>query len=559
MASLVALSLTALLVTANTASQAAGVIVPVSDEACAEIHEDPESGGRTLECPGLGGYRLVVDRGDRGDNLVIERGASSMQVMLTTTVALMFNAPLRSVEWRYRLVEGRTRPHALIVAMRGEAGTTPELGYDRLVAIRVGPERSCVLGVVEAGHPQARELVLRMADSSDDCRPAGATPDRSIAAPAGAPRAQRPALKGMELYAWRTEAKAWRFALLVGTNRLKTEEEIRAAGAATPDLEALGQAISRLPRGELVILHNLAPMELPEAVISTVQRQARGRGVTLELHTSAAATEATTGPSDANPLLDADPATRWCVGPDGGALDVALPEPVRVREARLLLASGADYPTQAEWTVDLATERGALRPEGRCAPAWSCPMHRSDEQRASRRVRVSIGRKGSPPAGEAPRFCAEGLLITGLDAKGEALLFGTAAPPESGRRLLADLERASEAFVGCEPARLAQAAAFPFLATCRGRCEDEGERAIVDAAALAAECQTDAAGRALRRAEWTDLLSDVRGHRFTERLALRPDGDLSVAVNTSDTGGAAVVFPWRGGRWLATAQEGGGD
>lgn len=61
-------------------------------------------------------------------------------------------------------------------------------------------------------------------------------------------RAPQPAFKGMELYSW-SDPKGWRYALLPGTNREKSWEEIEGSGL---DETQLREALSRLAVGELV-------------------------------------------------------------------------------------------------------------------------------------------------------------------------------------------------------------------------------------------------------------------------------------------------------------------
>lgn len=65
-------------------------------------------------------------------------------------------------------------------------------------------------------------------------------------------------LKGYEIYPWR-EGKAWAFALMPGTNRLKQKAEIRAARLG--DGEALLKKLATLREGEWVTLRG-APREL---------------------------------------------------------------------------------------------------------------------------------------------------------------------------------------------------------------------------------------------------------------------------------------------------------
>ena len=65
--------------------------------------------------------------------------------------------------------------------------------------------------------------------------------------PAQVTQAERTAFKGMELYSWQSEAGEWQFAILVGTNRNKTLEEVQAAPL---DLHNVKETIGRLPAGE---------------------------------------------------------------------------------------------------------------------------------------------------------------------------------------------------------------------------------------------------------------------------------------------------------------------
>src|SRR5919206_1911803 len=58
-------------------------------------------------------------------------------------------------------------------------------------------------------------------------------------------------MKGYELYSWRARGE-WYFALLIGTNRLKTRREVRAPGARLRGVEALKRRLDLLGEGEEV-------------------------------------------------------------------------------------------------------------------------------------------------------------------------------------------------------------------------------------------------------------------------------------------------------------------
>ena len=59
-------------------------------------------------------------------------------------------------------------------------------------------------------------------------------------------------MKGWELYSWPAEAGAWRFALLEGTNHVKTVDVIRDPTGELHGVDELFAQLDRLPAGEFV-------------------------------------------------------------------------------------------------------------------------------------------------------------------------------------------------------------------------------------------------------------------------------------------------------------------
>lgn len=107
----------------------------------------------------------------------------------------------------------------------------------------------------------------------------------SRAAPPAGGRLSSPATKGVELYSWTVRDGSFRYALHWGTNREKTEDEIKAASCVLADLEAVKVALARLAPGEQVIWaagRKRGTFTLPPAdVIRAVRSQARANGMTL--------------------------------------------------------------------------------------------------------------------------------------------------------------------------------------------------------------------------------------------------------------------------------------
>lgn len=79
--------------------------------------------------------------------------------------------------------------------------------------------------------------------------------------PSQAPNLALPgqAMKGFELYSWPAQS-AWKYALLVGTNREKTAREIHAAGMTLP---ALKTRLRQLAPGEDIVWLHPAGFLLP--------------------------------------------------------------------------------------------------------------------------------------------------------------------------------------------------------------------------------------------------------------------------------------------------------
>ncbi len=81
------------------------------------------------------------------------------------------------------------------------------------------------------------------------------------------PRSTHPGFKGVELYSWKDCASCeWQFALLPGTNRLKTLTEIKEPTRIIRGVTKLRQHLSRLPEGEQVfwLSRQLPELSLPE-------------------------------------------------------------------------------------------------------------------------------------------------------------------------------------------------------------------------------------------------------------------------------------------------------
>ena len=91
------------------------------------------------------------------------------------------------------------------------------------------------------------------------------------------------AMKGYELYSWQVQDD-WYFALVPGTNRIKTGEEVTSPKVRVQGLEALGEALDELPRSEQIFWSaRLAPNMAfaDDTIVRQIEVLFRQHGITL--------------------------------------------------------------------------------------------------------------------------------------------------------------------------------------------------------------------------------------------------------------------------------------
>ena len=90
-------------------------------------------------------------------------------------------------------------------------------------------------------------------------------------------------MKGYELYSWQ-EAAAWKFSLLVGTNREKTLGEIKAPLTALSGVDALKARLGEIPAGQYVTWSIKETLAFPPAeIIQQVQEFGSTHGQFLNI------------------------------------------------------------------------------------------------------------------------------------------------------------------------------------------------------------------------------------------------------------------------------------
>jgi hypothetical protein len=98
-------------------------------------------------------------------------------------------------------------------------------------------------------------------------------------------RETKPRFKGVELYSWKDEKGDWIFALVSGTNRRKSEKEIKATKDPIRGTTALKKSLARLAEKEQVAWVDLGDgFELPpKATQQEIEKAAKDASVKLRL------------------------------------------------------------------------------------------------------------------------------------------------------------------------------------------------------------------------------------------------------------------------------------
>ena len=88
-------------------------------------------------------------------------------------------------------------------------------------------------------------------------------------------------MKGYELYSWQ-DGNQWNFALLVGTNREKTLDEIKATKTVLRGVDALTAALEQMPAGQYITWSSRESLSFPpDDIIKQIEQVCTDRGLIL--------------------------------------------------------------------------------------------------------------------------------------------------------------------------------------------------------------------------------------------------------------------------------------
>jgi hypothetical protein len=98
-------------------------------------------------------------------------------------------------------------------------------------------------------------------------------------------REEKPRFKGVELYSWKDNRGDWIFVLVDGTNRLKTEGEVKGAKNQVKSAEDLKKALSGLAVGERVSwTHPIKGFGYPpESTRKAIEKAAKDANISLSV------------------------------------------------------------------------------------------------------------------------------------------------------------------------------------------------------------------------------------------------------------------------------------
>ena len=105
----------------------------------------------------------------------------------------------------------------------------------------------------------------------------------AVATPMTAGATATLAMKGYELYSWQAGGE-WCFSLVLGTNRLKTYQEVKADTVAVKGLDSIQARLEQLPRGEQVfwVKQGVPGMSLPpDAIIEQIKQLCGRLGISI--------------------------------------------------------------------------------------------------------------------------------------------------------------------------------------------------------------------------------------------------------------------------------------
>jgi hypothetical protein len=141
----------------------------LSDAACVLVSKDPETGGTTSRCPGIGKMTLLVhDDDDRMSITVVTADGKHHPLQYWNVITPAFSELGPKAEWRVVRRGGTVIPIALVARVNSQhqtGGTGPPVQSSSLAVAKITDDVICVTDNIASG-ARANESAQRAADTS---------------------------------------------------------------------------------------------------------------------------------------------------------------------------------------------------------------------------------------------------------------------------------------------------------------------------------------------------------------------------------------------------------
>lgn len=142
------------------------VYTDISGRGCKPGKSNGPEGWAVMKCPGVGGYKLLVEDADaRMSITMVTPNNKEHELSYWRTITVRFSSLGDKAEWRVKKVGGKTIPIALIVRVNASASDDGEPAKSYLAVAKVTPQSICVTDRIEPGANQ-NEQARRAADDS---------------------------------------------------------------------------------------------------------------------------------------------------------------------------------------------------------------------------------------------------------------------------------------------------------------------------------------------------------------------------------------------------------
>jgi hypothetical protein len=154
---------------ATTPAQAVqSIYTDISSEKCRTVKTQVEGAYAKLECPGMAGYKLILEDFDLRQTItVIAPNGSKHQLNLGNTGG--FSHVGKKAEWRVRNVGGKAVPFALILRFNITENMNDSNKYSSYLTVsKITPGKICTTDNRISPAAGANEAARRAADASAD-------------------------------------------------------------------------------------------------------------------------------------------------------------------------------------------------------------------------------------------------------------------------------------------------------------------------------------------------------------------------------------------------------